>query len=140
LNGRHIHRLEGKCGHKAILHQPTDGTAPHIDFLVGNKVECYQGVKPIAPFNSVNISVWPSKYKCEDLSCPSQCNDNMMQEHTHSDGSCASVTNPRILDLQDLDLDGKEWNSDFSNDETLLGLFKLGGGGDETQITDFKSV
>jgi hypothetical protein len=129
LDGRHIHRLEGKCGHKAILHQPADGTA-HIDFLVGDKVECYHGVKPIAPFNSVNISVWPSKYKCEDLSCPDKCNDKMMSDHSHSDGACASVTNPKILELQDIDLDGKEWNLDFSNgqiDETLLGLFKLGG-------------
>jgi hypothetical protein len=130
LDGRHIHRLEGKCGHKAILHQPADGPS-HIDFLVGNKVECYQGVKPMAPFNSANIGVWPSKYKCDDLNCPDTCNDKMMNDHNHSDGDCASVTNPRILDLQDIDLDSKEWNSNiFTNgqiDETLLGLFKLGG-------------
>jgi hypothetical protein len=93
-------------------------------------VECYHGVKPIAPFNSVNISVWPSKYKCEDLSCPDKCNDKMMNDHSHSDGACASVTSPKILDLQDVDFESREWNIDFSNgqiDETLLGLFKLGG-------------
>jgi hypothetical protein len=37
----------------------------------------------------------------------------------------------KILRLQDIDLDGKEWNIDFFQwtkiDETLLGLFKLGG-------------
>lgn len=33
---------------------------------------------------------------------------------------------PKILDLDDIDLGGKEWNSDFSNGDTVLGLFKLG--------------
>jgi len=131
MDGRHIHRLEGKCGHKAILHQPLNGTA-HIDFLVGNKVECYQHSHPIAPTNTTNISVWPSKYKCgemEGCSAQSACNE-MTAPHNHSEGSCSSVVSPRILELHDIDFDGKEWNSDFADgqiDETLLGLFKLGG-------------
>jgi hypothetical protein len=33
--GRHIHRLEGKCGHQPVLHQPTGGK-PHIDFVIGD--------------------------------------------------------------------------------------------------------
>jgi hypothetical protein len=48
-DGRHIHRLDGKCGHAALLHQPQEG-APHIDFLIGDKVECYHGLQP-QPFH-----------------------------------------------------------------------------------------
>jgi len=54
----------------------------------------------------------------------------MTAPHNHSEGSCSSVVSPRILELHDIDFDGKEWNSDFADgqiDETLLGLFKLGG-------------
>ena len=54
-DGRHIHRLE-KCGHKAILHQPKDGEA-HIDFVVGDKVECYAGV------TGQESSTWPSQVR-----------------------------------------------------------------------------
>jgi len=35
-------------------------------------------------------------------------------------------TEPKIINLIDIDLDGSEWNPDFGNDETLVGLFKLG--------------
>jgi hypothetical protein len=127
-NGRHIHRLEGKCGHKAILHQPTNGSA-HIDFVVGNKVECYQEVQPLAT-NNTTCTIWPSQYKCQDLSCEKKCSNQITNGHTHTN-DCAASANPRILNLGDLDMQGNEWNSEFMSqgqvDEGLLGLFKLGG-------------
>jgi len=133
--GRHIHRLEGKCGHKAILHQPTDGTA-HIDFVVGNRVECYHGVEPLsnatANKNSANIKIWPSNYRCKDLSCENKCKDAGLEcqskAHKNAHADCCNwvAGDPKILDLEDIDLEGSEWNSDFSNGETVLGLFHLG--------------
>ena len=132
--GRHIHRLEGRCGHRAILHQPADGSA-HIDFVVGNKIECYHGVEPLSSNpssqdESSNIKIWPSKYQCKDLSCENKCRDGEIESktkgHTHRHSECMVVGDPKILDLGDIDLDGKEWNSDFSNGDTVLGLFKLG--------------
>jgi len=132
--GRHIHRLEGKCGHKAILHQPADGTA-HIDFVVGDRVECYHGVEPLSSNakeeDSSTIKIWPSNYKCKDLSCRNKCkgpeleNKTKCHKHGHSE-ECMVAGDPKILDLDDIDLGGKEWNSDFSNGDTVLGLFKLG--------------
>merc|ERR1719491_732486 len=44
--GRHIHRLDGKCGHKAIIHKP-DNAPAHVDFVVDGKVESYQNVQPV---------------------------------------------------------------------------------------------
>ena len=130
--GRHIHRLEGKCGHKAILHNPSDGTA-HIDFVVGNRVECYHGVEPLSNSsndNSSSIKIWPSNYKCKDLSCEDKCKDAVLtsksKDHKHSSSECLAAGDPKILDLDDIDLEGNEWNSDFANGETVLGLFKLG--------------
>jgi len=132
--GRHIHRLEGKCGHKAILHQPTDGTA-HIDFVVGNRVECYHGVEPLSSNSSQksssSIKIWPSNYKCKDLSCKDNCRESEFEckskkENNNAPSDCCVTGDPKILDLDDIDLDGSEWNSDFSNGETVLGLFKLG--------------
>jgi hypothetical protein len=36
----HVHQLEGKCGHKAILHKPENGPV-HIDFVAGDVIkEC----------------------------------------------------------------------------------------------------
>ena len=132
--GRHIHRLEGKCGHKAILHQPADGTA-HIDFVVGDRVECYHGVEPLSSNasqeDSSTIKIWPSNYKCKDLSCRNKCkgpeleNKTKCHKYGHSE-DCMVAGDPKILDLDDIDLGGKEWNSDFSNGDTVLGLFKLG--------------
>jgi len=123
--GRHVHRLEGKCGHKAILHQPAQGMA-HIDFVVGDKVECYQGIQPAGSTNAASIGVWPSKYKCHDLSCQSQCQDEIVN-HKHST-ECTSQSSSKIYELQDIDLASKEWNSDFDGqfDQSVLGLFKLG--------------
>ena len=65
--GRHMHRLAGKCGHKAILHQPP-GRPAHIDFVVDGKVECYEGIQPSGPRGQG--AFWPSRYKCIELACP----------------------------------------------------------------------
>jgi len=140
--GRHIHRLEGKCGHKAILHQPVDGTA-HIDFVVGNRVECYHGVEPLSSnasqgSSSSNIKIWPSNYKCKDLSCKDNCRDSEFEckskaEKKQTPSDCCVAGDPIVLNLDDIDLDGTEWNSEFSNGETVLGLFKLGA---ETKVNN----
>ena len=120
-----IHQLEGKCGHKAIIHQPKDGSA-HIDFIVGDRVECYSGIQPLG---NKSLSVWPSKYKCEDLSCPPPCADTICEQDMPQPVDLDSSKNaPKILDLSDIDLSGAEWNSDLNGSMggTLLGLFKLG--------------
>ena len=125
-DGRHVHRLEG-CGHTAIVHQPKGG-AVHIDFLVGDKIECYQDTKPVAPDNASTakaLSAWPSKYRCEDLSCETQCSDGI--SHRHSD-ECKVQNAPKILDRESIDLQSDEWNlptGEGKLDEPLLGLFKL---------------
>ena len=111
-DGRHIHRLE-KCGHKAILHQPKDGEA-HIDFVVGDKVECYEGIP------KDEDTKWPSQYPCEN------CDQQVPRDR--SDSVLAPPgTAPKILDLKSIDLQGNEWNIDFV-DETLNGLVRLGEG------------
>ena len=132
-DGRHIHRLEGKCGHKAILHQPADGVA-HIDFVVGNHIECYHRVEPLSSNSSQDssssIKIWPSSYKCKDLSCHDCCKDAELgckaKKYKNSLSDCCAVGDPKILDLDDIDLEGSEWHSDFSNGDTVLGLLKLG--------------
>ncbi|CAJ1947673.1 unnamed protein product [Cylindrotheca closterium] len=79
--GLHIHRLDGQCGHKPIIHHPKDGV-PHIDFIVGDMVECYHGVDPIkrnkAPFTaavppSERVIKWQSKYTCGEMDCSGEC-------------------------------------------------------------------
>jgi hypothetical protein len=132
--GRHAHRIQG-CGHRAILHQPENGPA-HIDFVVGDKIECYQGLQPpTGPAESAGaMNIWPSQYKCEDVSCANPaCGTSGPASASasppsaghghHQHGDEAAGTLPRILDLSSLDLDGKEWISDI--DDTLLSLFKL---------------
>jgi len=116
--------LEGKCGHKAIIHQPKDGSA-HIDFIVGDRVECYSGVQPVG---NKSLSVWPSKYKCEDLRCPTPCAEKICElDMPLPLDMDAGKNTPKLLDLCDIDLDGAEWNSDLNGSMgTLLGLFKLG--------------
>jgi hypothetical protein len=48
----------------------------------------------------------------------------------HRDYDC-DFEGPKELPLSDVNLDGKEWNLDFFNesgqDDTILGLFRLGG-------------
>lgn len=128
-DGRHCHLLEGKCGHKAILHQPANGSA-HIDFVVGNKIECYANVQPImGNASSHNISVWPSQYNCqgEEVSGTKSTSSQSVTHDQHHDDT-STVNTPRILDLDDVDFTGQEWNAEFANDESLLGLFKLSDG------------
>lgn len=61
-NNQHVHRLEGKCGHKAVIHKPTSGK-PHVDFLVDGKIECYEHCQP----QMDSAAFWLSKYKCEKI-------------------------------------------------------------------------
>mmetsp|Transcript_7445 Transcript_7445/g.17852 ORF Transcript_7445/g.17852 Transcript_7445/m.17852 type:complete len:641 (-) Transcript_7445:150-2072(-) len=82
--GFHIHRLDGHCGHKAIIHNPKDGV-PHIDFIVGDVVECYHGVEPIKrqrpkkqglPPPSDRVIKWQSKYTCGEMDCSGDCSSD----------------------------------------------------------------
>ena len=93
---------------------------------MGDKVECYHGIQPVG---NKSLSVWPSKYKCEDLSCPQPCDNQQCDDDTQPvDVDLNGNRAPKILDLSDIDLSGTEWNSDLSGNMggTLLGLFKLG--------------
>ena len=137
-DGRHVHQLEGKCGHKAILHQPLNGAA-HIDFVVGNKVECYANVQPLGNA-AQNISVWPSQYSCQELPGKSTCSQSVIHDQLQSDDCGSTVNTPRILDLDDVDFSGQEWNSEVANDETLLGLFKLSDSRSFTRSTSAHSL
>jgi len=104
---RHVHLLQGKCGHKAILHQPPDGN-PHIDFVVNDKVECYHGLK-------ANDGMWPSA-NCDKESC---------QEITSKD---PAKPQPKLFNLNEISMDGDEWVPDFQEDE-IMGLFRLSNSG-----------
>ena len=72
--GRHIHRLNGGCGHKAIIHRPLNGPA-HVDFVVNGKVECYQDLKPYFSETRKGSVFWPSRFKCEEVECGG-CDDS----------------------------------------------------------------
>jgi hypothetical protein len=152
LQGRHVHRLSGKCGHKAIIHQPK-GRPAHIDFVVDGKIECYEGIRPVGPKGQG--ALWPSRYKCIDLACstdPSRqsvaCGSNVGSNASTSGSAPASAADnapsysPKQLSLNDVDFDGKEWNVDFfshdGQDDTLLGLIKLSDGGKE--IADLPTI
>ena len=104
-NRRHLHRLEGKCGHKAILHQPKDGT-PHIDFVVGSHVECYHGIDAVSTNSNL---AWPSKFTCDDVGgCSSECG---------SDAPPISKSKnvvPKTIHLSQIDWSDPEWNKDVS--------------------------
>jgi hypothetical protein len=123
-SGRHVHRLEGKCGHKAILHIPENGPA-HIDFVVGDKVECYQGVQPLSCQNALGRAIWPSAYNCDDLSCAGLCSEEMVMNHNAPESYPLAV-DPKVFHLDEIDVESNEWNLEFPLDESLLGLFKLG--------------
>ena len=79
--GRHIHRLDGKCGHPAVLHHPKGG-APHIDFVVGDKVECFADIQAKSDSVASGQALWPSQYRCEDVGCPNpdQCSKTHLDE------------------------------------------------------------
>mmetsp|Transcript_8047 Transcript_8047/g.11674 ORF Transcript_8047/g.11674 Transcript_8047/m.11674 type:complete len:472 (-) Transcript_8047:11-1426(-) len=132
--GRHVHRLSGRCGHKAIIHQPP-GRPAHIDFVVDGKIECYEGIKPVGPRGQG--ALWPSRHKCIDLACPTDPQKSWLacgSNHNALEVDQLEVQNaqPKQLSLTDVDFDGKEWNVDFfshdGQDDTLLGLIKLGDG------------
>ena len=126
LHSRHLHRLEGRCGHRAIIHKPASGNA-HIDFVVDDKIECYQDCVLLTD----EEAYWPSKFRCDELG-----------NHQHSDGdskrkcdgdSCKIQTKPKLLDLNEIDLLGEEWQeivpseSERGDEEMILGsLFQLG--------------
>ena len=144
MDGRHVHRLEGKCGHRAILHHP-DGGPPHIDFVVGDKIECYGNVKPFG----ASATFWPSRYKCKELDdChdSQQCGTNVVippptDEKDAPDGAqpkspraaAAAATAPteesegkvELLDMSTVDLTSKEWISEIS-EEVLMSLINDG--------------
>jgi len=61
--GKHLHSLDGSCGHIPVIHHP-EGRQPHIDFVVGGKLECYEG---LAPTSIGNEAKWPSRYRCNEL-------------------------------------------------------------------------
>ena len=135
-DAQHVHRLEGQCGHRAIIHQPKEGTA-HIDFVVGDQVECFHGIEPLGK-NSDQVA-WPSKYKCSDVpagtsnneSTTTSCiknNPSMAEIMEKLESSGSQILEPKIYQLKDIDLDDAEWQLDNTGtiDEGLAGLFKLG--------------
>jgi hypothetical protein len=134
-DGRHVHRLERECGHRAILHQP-DGQTAHIDFVVGDKVECYGEIRPLqaGPGESSNNNgaIWPSRYRCDELDCSNadQCaNATGDESHQHSP-ECTNPNMAKVIDLKDIDLNNGEWTTDV-NDDVLMSLFRLGNKGSE---------
>eukprot|EP00980_Cylindrotheca_fusiformis_P026071 scaffold15305_cov126-Cylindrotheca_fusiformis.AAC.9 len=118
IEGRHVHRLDGQCGHKAIIHHPKDGIA-HIDFVIGQVVECYHGIETVG-----KQSVWPSKYKCRDLeNCSQKCDSS-----TVGATDALSKIQPKTIPLSEINMQDPEWNFDVNGsiDGGVTGLFKLG--------------
>jgi hypothetical protein len=129
-DGRHMHRLMGRCGHQAIVHYPPGGR-PHVDFIVGNRIECYQNVSPtnLPTEGDSGETVWPSRYKCIEVQHVEGCAGF---HHDPFDFECKPVLpddlTPSLLDTSAWENDD-EWNFDFlegSSDEMLLGLIELG--------------
>eukprot|EP00550_Attheya_septentrionalis_P010795 CAMPEP_0198306240 /NCGR_PEP_ID=MMETSP1449-20131203/58314_1 /TAXON_ID=420275 /ORGANISM="Attheya septentrionalis, Strain CCMP2084" /LENGTH=794 /DNA_ID=CAMNT_0044008789 /DNA_START=832 /DNA_END=3216 /DNA_ORIENTATION=+ len=133
-DGRHVHQLEGKCGHRAVIHHPEGGHA-HVDFVVNGKVECYHGVKSV---ESNKSGLWKSRFNCAQLCCEDQLgcdqvNQVMKNFQQQSGGSSPSLveTDPVLLDLGDIDLQSKEWNIDIfsrqhtTTDDALVNLLNL---------------
>jgi hypothetical protein len=134
-SSRHIHRLEGKCGHQPVLHQPAGGK-PHIDFVIGDRVECYHGVPTSQDLH------WPSNFSCEDVSCQDSCrglqppSHKTLLESAASSGQlpassshewmAVSGGDPIVYERSALDFESDEWNFDFTASESLLGLVRLG--------------
>jgi len=125
-DSRHIHRIDGQCGHKAIIHKPKDGNA-HIDFVVGDKVECYHGIDPVGKNMD---AAWPSRYKCKEAGEHKGCGMENCKE-------MSDVNIPKVLELAAIDLHDPEWNYDVSGsiDGGVAGLFRLGGKQDDNSVT-----
>jgi hypothetical protein len=131
-DARHMHRI-GECGHRAIIHQPKDGTAPHIDFIVNDRVECYSGQDSMSLAGRSLDSAWPSKYKCkevEESSCAKACGKNVLGSKFDNGWAHLEplVPEPKIFKLSDIDTEDPEWTFDANEDVDggVLGLFKLG--------------
>jgi len=130
-DARHMHRI-GECGHKAIIHQPKDGTAPHIDFIVNDQVECYSGQDSMSFTGGSLDSAWPSKYRCkevEESSCAKACGKNVPGKFDNGWGHLEPlVPQPKIFKLSEIDTEDPEWAFDTNDDVDggVLGLFKLG--------------
>jgi hypothetical protein len=131
-DARHMHRI-GECGHRAIIHQPKDGTAPHIDFIVNDRVECYSGQDSMSLAGRSLDSAWPSKYKCkevEESSCAKACGKNVPGSKFENGWAHLEplVPEPKIFKLSDIDTEDPEWTFDAHEDVDggVLGLFKLG--------------
>jgi hypothetical protein len=125
LHSRHLHRLEGRCGHRAIIHKPASGNA-HIDFVVDDKIECYQNCVLLTDEDAY----WPSKFRCDEIGNHQHKGDNSKSKC--GGDSCKVQTKPKLLDLNELDLFGEEWQeivtseSDRGDEEMILGsLFQL---------------
>lgn len=135
VHSRHLHRLEGKCGHKAIVHKPPGGN-PHIDFVVDDKVECYEGCNPMMDYSAF----WPSSFSVEkcaplglgttdepkELLKPDQeqqseqiLDDDQQRYLLPCQGeSCKPPpSDPKIFDLKDIDLTCGEWSKIFADDD-----------------------
>lgn len=118
----HVHRIDGQCGHKAIIHKPKNGNA-HIDFVVGDKVECYHGIEPVGKHLD---AAWPSRYKCKDAGEHGSCGIENCKE-------LSDLGVPKVIELSDINLHDPEWNYDVTGsiDGGVAGLFRLGGRSDE---------
>ena len=82
--GRHIHRLEGKCGHPAVL----KGGTPHIDFVAGDKIECFEDVQVNSDSVVNGQALCPSQYRRESLGCRSagqRANTRLEEPEAHTD-------------------------------------------------------
>ena len=130
-DARHMHRL-GECGHKAIIHQPKDGT-PHIDFIVNDQVECYGGQDSVSLTGRSFDTAWPSKYKCKELeeACGKACGKSVASEHSATWGNMnmdSLVQEPKVFKLSEIDTGDPEWTFDTNEDADggVMGLFKLG--------------
>jgi hypothetical protein len=123
MDGRHVHRLNGQCGHKAIIHHPKDGVA-HIDFVIGQVVECYHGIEPVG-----KKSIWPSKYRCKELeNCSHKCDASHGNISDALRKIQAGRPQPKTIPLSEINLHDPEWNFDVNGsiDGGVTGLFKLG--------------
>ena len=140
MHSRHLHRLEGKCGHKAVVHKPPGGD-PHIDFVVNDKIECYEGCNPMID----STAFWPSKFSVEEafnttnifnvdessahtkeqrelLKQQQQQQKDLLIQQAKAKQSCEDDQckppnyEPKTFDLKDIDMTGGEWSKLFDED------------------------
>lgn len=122
-NGRHIHSLSRKCGHLAVIHRPDDGSEPHIDFVVGNRVECYKDAPLEELRKNSGETRWPSRYQCEEINCKDHGEDEKKCDADCS-SFCQNVKEPVEYPIDVLD----EWDAsivDLAGDPGLLNIMDL---------------